>query len=64
MTGPNTACPMKIFFKVVGTSLFGKILDRKLNHICCDGPRISNPYTAMREVLLKSYEAEEGDEII
>jgi hypothetical protein len=64
MTGPNTACPIKIFFKVVAKSLLGKILDRKLNHICCDGPKIRPPYIAMRDVLFKSYEAEEDNVMI
>lgn len=64
MIGPNTACPIKIFFKVVATSLLGKILDRKLKYLCCDGPKIRSPYIVMRDVLFKSYEAEEGNVII
>lgn len=64
MQGPNIACPIKIFFKVVSTSLFGKILDTKLNHICCDGPKISNPYIEIRAVLIKSKEPEAVDVII
>lgn len=57
MIGPNTTCPIKIFFKVDGTSVFGIILDRRLNHLCCDGPKINNPYIAIRAVLIKSYDA-------
>lgn len=63
MQGPYIACPIKIFFKVVSRSRLGKISDTKLNHKCCDGPKISNPYAAIRNVLIESNEPEAGDVI-
>jgi len=64
MTGPNINCPIKIFFTVAATSVLGKILDRKLNHLCCAGPKISSPYSAIRNVLIKSYEAKKLGSVI
>lgn len=62
--GPYRACPMKIFFKVETKSRFGKSLDTKLNHKCCDGPKINKPYAAILNVLIKSKEPEAGDVIL
>lgn len=50
IAGPNNICPITIFFNVVMMSRFGRTFDMKLNQKCKDGPKISIPYPAMRNV--------------
>jgi hypothetical protein len=64
IVGPYSACPMNIFFSVETRSRFGKSFDMKLNQKCRDGPKISIPYPAMRNVLTKSKGSEDGSAIV
>ena len=52
--GPYIVCPIAIFFNVESKSRFGKSFDMKLNQKCSDGPKISSPYPAIRDVLARS----------
>lgn len=56
--GPYTVCPSIIFFKVLNKSRFGTSFEAKLNHKCSEGPEISIPYPAIRNVLIASKESE------
>lgn len=64
IAGPYSACPMAIFFNVENRSCFGKSFAMKLNQKCSDGPKISIPYPAMRNVLKKSKVSVDGSAIV